>query len=61
MERNQVSHAPRNFQQNPNQMYLKKAPADEPRILNQLDSTNMVEDAIPYCRPCAQFHQENTC
>ena len=42
-------------------MYQKKAPAQEPRILNQLDSTNMVEDAIPYCRPCSQFHQENTC
>ena len=53
MERNHVSHAPRNFQHKPNQMYQKKAPTQEPRIPNQLDSSNMVEDAIPYCRPCA--------
>ena len=45
MERNQVSHAPRNFQHKLNQMYQKKAPAQEPRIPNQLDSANMVENA----------------
>ena len=56
MEINQVSHAPRSFQ-----MYPKKAPAQEPKIPNQLDSTNMVEDAIPFCRPCDQFHEESTC
>ena len=61
MGRDHVSHAPRNFQHKPNQMYQKKAPTQEPRIPNQIDSTNMVEDEIPYCRPCAQFHQENTC
>ena len=61
MERNHVSHAPRNFQPKPNQMYQKKAQTQEPRIPNQLDSINMVEDAIPFCRPCSQFHQESTC
>ena len=61
MERNHVSHAPRNFQPKPNQMYQKKEPAQESRIPNQLDSSNMVEDAIPFCRPCDQFHQESTC
>ena len=61
MEKNQVSHAPKNFQHKPNQMYQKKAPTQEPRILNQLDLANMVEDTIPFCRPCDQFHQESTC
>ena len=59
MERNHVSHAPRNFQPKPNQMYQKKT--QEPRIPNQLDSVNLVEDAIPFCKPCSQFHQESTC
>ena len=60
MEINQVFHAPRKFQHKPNQMYQKKAPAQEPRMSNWLDSTNMVEDAIPFCRPYDQFHQEST-
>ena len=51
MERNHVSHAPRNFQPKPNQMYQKKT--QEPRIPNQLDSVNLVEDAIPFCWPCS--------
>ena len=32
MERNNVSHAPRNFQPKPNQMYQKKAQTQEPSI-----------------------------
>ena len=40
-------------------MYQKKT--QEPRIPNQLDSVNLVEDEIPFCRPCSQFHQESTC
>ena len=48
MERNHVSHAPKIFQQNPNQMYQKKVSTQEPRIPNQLDSANMVEDVIPF-------------
>ena len=58
MERN---NGPRNFQPKQNQMYQKKAPQQEPRIPNQLDSANMVEEVIPWCRPCDQFHQESTC
>ena len=25
-----------------------------------VDSANMVEEVIPWCRPCDQFHQEST-
>ena len=57
MDRN---NGPRNFQPKQNQMYQKKAPRQEPRIPNQLDSANMVEEVIPWCRPCDQFHQEST-
>ena len=42
-------------------MYQKKAPQHEPRIPNQLDSTNLVDEVIPWCRPCDQFHPEDTC
>ena len=42
-------------------MYQKRFPQQEPRIPNQLDSTNLVEEVIPWCRPCDQFHQERTC
>ena len=41
-------------------MYQKKSPQQESRIPNQLDSTNLVEEVIPWCRPCDQFHQEST-
>ena len=58
MERN---NGPRNFQPRQNQMYQKKFPQQERRIPNQLDSANMVEEVIPWCRPCEQFHQEITC
>ena len=58
LERN---NGPRNFQPKQNQVYQKKAPQQEPRIPNQLDSTNLVEEVIPWCRPCDQFHQESTC
>ena len=58
MERN---NGPRNFQPNQNQMYQKKVPQQEPRIPNQLDSANMVEEVIQWCIPCAQFRQERTC
>ena len=51
MGRNHVSHAPRNFQPKPNQIYQKKT--QEPRIPNQLGSVNLVEDAIPFFKPCS--------
>ena len=38
----------------------KKAP-QEKRPPNQLDSTNMVEEFIPYCIPCEALHEESTC
>ena len=43
MERN---NGPRNFQPKQNQMYQKKYPQQEPRIPNQLDSANIVEELI---------------
>ena len=58
LERN---NGPRNFQPRQNQMYQKKFPQQEPRIPNQLDSANLVEEVTPWCRPCEQFHQESTC
>ena len=58
MERN---NGPRNFQPKQNQMYQNNFPQQEPRIPNQLDLANMVEEVIPWCRPCEQFHQESTC
>ena len=57
MERN---NGPRNFQPKQNQMYQKKAPQQDPRSPNQLDSTNMVEEVTPWCIPYEQFHQEST-
>ena len=46
LERN---NGPRNFQHQ-----------HEPRIPNQLDSTNLVDEVIPLCRPCDQLHPEST-
>ena len=58
MERN---NGPRNFQPKQNQMYQKKSPQQDPRSPNELDSANMVEELLQWCRPCEQFHQERTC
>ena len=58
MEKN---NGPRNFYPKQNQIYQNKFPQQEPRIPNQLDSSNMVEEVIPWCRPYEQFHQESTC
>ena len=44
MERN---NGPRSFHPKQNQMYQNKSPQQEPRIPNQLDSANMVEEVIP--------------
>lgn len=41
--------------------WQKKAPPYEKRPPNQLDSTNMVEEVTPFCRPCKYFHEESTC
>ena len=55
------NNGPRNFQPKQNQVYQRRFPQQEPRIPNQLDSTNLVEEVIPWCRPCEQFHQESAC
>ena len=40
----------------------KKAPTSRSKAPSPLESTNMVDhQAIPYCRPCGDFHEENTC
>ena len=49
LERN---NGPRNFQPKQNQVYQRKFPEQEPRIPNKLDSTNLVDEVIPWCRPC---------
>ena len=48
MERN---NGLRKFQPQQNQVYQNKSPHQEPRIPNQLDSANMVEEVIQWCRP----------
>ena len=40
----------------------KRHPPQDQRPPNPLESTNMVDhQAIPYCRPCGDFHDESTC
>ena len=55
----EINNGPRNFQPRKNQMYQKKFPRQEPRIPNHLDSSNMVEEVIPWCRPYEQFHKKS--
>jgi hypothetical protein len=57
MERGQASRP----QHRPNDK-LPKIPPQDQRPPNPFESTNLVENqAIPYCRPCGQFHEESTC
>ena len=53
----EINNGPRNFQHRQNQMYQNKFPQQDPRIPNQLDSSNIVEEVISWCRPYEQFHQ----
>ena len=39
----------------------KKAPYKDNNLPNQLDTTNMVKEVIPYCRPCDSLHEEASC
>ena len=58
MERGQASRP----QHRPNDKWPKKNPSQDQRPPNPFESTNLVDhQAIPYCRPCGQFHEESTC
>ena len=39
----------------------KKDPYKDNNLPNQLDITNMVQEVIPYCRPCDSLHEEASC
>jgi hypothetical protein len=58
MERGQASRPPHR----PNEKWPKKFPPQDQIPPNPLESTNWVDhQAIHYCRPCEQFHDESTC
>jgi hypothetical protein len=58
MERGQASRP----QHRPNDKWPKRTPPQDQRPPNPFESTNLVDhQAIPYCRPCGQFHEESTC
>ena len=39
----------------------KKSPYKDNNLPNQLDITNVVQEVIPYCRPCDSLHEESSC
>jgi hypothetical protein len=58
MERAQSSRP----QHRPNDKWPKRHPPQDKRPPNPFESTNLVDhQAIPYCRPYEQFHEESTC
>jgi hypothetical protein len=58
MERGQASRPPHR----PNDKWPRRPPQNDQRPPNPFESTNLVEhQAIPYCRPCGEFHEEATC
>lgn len=58
MERSQVQR----FQPSPNDRWQKnKGPPQDYRPTNPLQSTNMVDQILPFCRPCNDFNEEATC
>ena len=50
----------KNFHPKCNQV-PKKAPYKDNNLPNKLDTTNMVQEVIPYCRPCDSLHEEASC
>jgi hypothetical protein len=58
MERSQNNRQ----QHRPNDKWPRIPPKNEQRPPNPFESTNLVDhQAIPYCRPCGEFHEEATC
>jgi ribonuclease HI len=65
MERSQANRPPHR----PNDKWPRRPPHNDQRPPqhdqrppNPFESTNLVEhQAIPYCRPCGEFHEESTC
>lgn len=58
MERSQVQR----FQPRSNDRWQKnKGPPQDYRPPNPLESTNMVDQIPPFCRPCDEFHEKATC
>jgi ribonuclease HI len=58
MERAQSSRS----HHKPNDKWPKRPPPQDQRPPNPFESTNLVDhQAIPYCRPCGEFHEEMTC
>jgi hypothetical protein len=58
MERAQASRS----YHKPNDKWPKRPPPHDQRPPNPFESTNLVDhQAIPYCRPCGEFHEEMTC
>jgi hypothetical protein len=58
MERTQSSRP----QHRSNDKWPKRPPPQDQRPSNPFESTNLVDhQAIPYCRPYGQFHEESTC
>jgi len=51
MEMNQAGR----FQNRGNEKWQKRGPPNEHRPLNPRKSTNLVDDPIPYCRPCEEM------
>jgi hypothetical protein len=46
----------------PNEKWPKRPPPHDQRPPNPFESTNLVKhQAISYCRPCGEFHEETTC
>ena len=49
-----------NFQPK-NHWDLNKYPYKDNNLPNQLDTTNVVQEVIPYYRPCDSLHEEASC
>lgn len=44
-----------------NNLWPRKNPPNDWRPSTPLESANMVDEPIPFCRPCESFHEESTC
>ena len=65
MERFQMQNVPprnnNDNKSNNNNPWPRRNPLSDQRPPTPLESTNMIDDLIPFCRPCKSFHEERTC
>jgi len=54
------SMLPRNNNNN-NNPWPRRNPPNDQRPPTPLESANVIDEPVPFCKPCKSFHEESAC